>query len=157
MADQLPIIERLQAELAEFRRELSKDIPKMLEEARAHGDLSENAEYEAAKERQGILHARIGQLEQRLGELSRYSRSSIPADKVGYGSRVEVADIENGGRTSYEIVFPEEAEPAKGHVSISSPIGQALLNRKEGDEVRVKTPGGLRVFEILVVATIHER
>jgi len=157
MADQLPIIERLQSELAEFRRELSKDIPKQLEEARAHGDLSENAEYEAAKERQGILQARIGQLEQRLGELSRYSKSSIPGDKIGYGSRVEVADIESGDRVVYEVVFPEEAEPAKGHVSISSPIGQALLNRREGEEVRVKTPGGLRVFEILVVVTIHER
>jgi len=157
MADQLPIIERLQSELAEYRRELSKDIPKMLEEARAHGDLSENAEYEAAKERQGVLHARIGQLEQRLNELSRFSKSSIPNDRIGYGSLIQVADVDSGDRVTYEIVFPEEAEPAQGHVSISSPIGQALLNRREGEEVRVGTPSGLRTFEILAIETIHDR
>ena len=157
MPEQLPIVERLQQDLAELRRELSKDIPKLLEEARAHGDLSENAEYEATKERQGMLHARIAQMERRLGELARYSRASIPDDKAGYGSCVEVEDLENGNRMVYELVFPEEAEPSKGHVSVGSPIGQALLGRREGDEVRVQTPSGRRSLEIIGITTIHKR
>jgi transcription elongation factor GreA len=155
--EQLAIIARLREELATMRRELSKDLPKQLEEARAHGDISENAEYEAAKERQGILTARIAQLERRIGELSRYSVTSIPTDRAGYGSLIEVEDLTSGDRSTYELVFPEEAEPTAGHVSISSPIGQALLNRREGDEVRVQTPSGQRSLEVISLTTIHAR
>jgi len=138
-----------------LKRELAIDIPKLLEQARAHGDLRENAEYHATKERQGMLHARIGQIETRLGELSLYTRSSIPNDRAGYGSRVVVADAHSGERITYRLVFPEEADPAKGNVSMSSPIGRSLLNRRPGDEVIVTMPAGRRTLEILELVTIH--
>lgn len=138
-----------------LKRELAIDIPRQLEQARAHGDLRENAEYHATKERQGILHARIGQIETRLGELSLYTRSSIPSDRAGYGSRVVVEDLQSGERIAYRLVFPEEADPAKGNVSMSSPIGRALLNRRAGDEVVVTMPAGRRTLEILELFTIH--
>ncbi len=157
MPETLPIIERLQRELAELQRELSVELPKQLEEARAHGDISENAEYEAAKERQGVLQARIGRLQARIRELSMYSRSSIKEGVAGYGSRIEVEDVDTGERFQYELVFPEEADPVAGRVSIGSPLGQALLHRNEGDEVTVNTPAGRRVLEIVSLSTIHER
>jgi transcription elongation factor GreA len=156
MSRELPIVAQLQAELVVLKRELNVDIPRLLEQARAHGDLRENAEYHATKERQGMLHARIGQIENRLGELSLYTRSSIPTDRVGYGSRVEVEDSPSGERMTYRLVFPEEANPAKGHVSLTSPIGKALLNRRPGDEVVVTMPAGRRTLEILSLVTIHE-
>ncbi len=157
MADQLPIVARLQDEAAELKRELNQDIHKALEEARAHGDLKENAEYHAAKERQGILNARIAQLEQRIGELSRYSIATIPRDRVGYGSKVEVEDLESGDTEVYELVFPEEADPGKGHVSMTSPLGSAFVNKRVGDEVSVQTPAGRRKFEVVELATYHDR
>jgi transcription elongation factor GreA len=156
MTRQLPIIERLQQERATLNRELSIDLPKQIEQARAHGDLRENAEYHAAKERQGMLAARIGQIDARLAELSMYSPSSIPKDRAGYGSRVSVEDAQSGEQLLYHLVFPEEADPQKGMVSLSSPIGRALLNRKPGDEVVVTTPSGRRTLEILELTTIHD-
>ena len=156
MSRDLPIVERLQAELVTLKRELNVDIPKQLEVARAHGDLRENAEYHATKERQGMLHARIGQIEGRLGELAMYTRASIPNDRIGYGSTVSVEDLQSGERLTYRLVFPEEADPNQGHVSLSSPVGRALLNKKPGDEVQVTTPGGRRQLEILDLATIHD-
>ena len=157
MADQLPIVERLQVELAEFKRELLQDIPRLLEEARAHGDLKENAEYHATKERQGILHARVGQLEHRIGELSLYSIASIPRDRAGYGSHVTVEDLGSGETVVYHLVFPEEADPGKGQVSLNSPVGQAFINKREGDEVNVQTPAGRRMFEIVELTTFHDQ
>src|SRR6185436_17191646 len=112
-------------------------LPKELEAARAHGDLSENAEYEAAKSRQDFVRSRIGQLETRVRELSMYNISSIPHDVVAYGSRVTVED-EQGDALSYEIVFPEEVDASKGHISLSSPVGRALLNKTAGDEIEVQ-------------------
>jgi transcription elongation factor GreA len=103
-----------------------------------------------------MLHARIGQIDARLRELSMYSPASIPSDRAGYGSRVHVEDVQSGERLSYRLVFPEEADPAKGFVSLSSPIGSAFLNRRPGDEVVVKTPTGRRTFEILELTTIHQ-
>ncbi len=157
MSLELPVIAKLKAEKAAFERELSVEVPRMLEEARAHGDLSENAEYEAAKEKQGILVARIGQLTERLAALSRYDTSSIPQGVVGYGSRVEVEDCDSGEQTTYQIVFPEEADPPKGLVSMAAPLGQALLRREEGDQVTVQLPSGTRTLEVLSVSTIHDR
>ena len=155
MAAKLPIVVRIEEELAQLKRELSIDIPKQLEEARAHGDLKENAEYHAAKERQGMLNARIGALEEQLAKVSMYNFASIPRDMVGYGSRVEVEDVESGETLTFELVFPEEAVPDKGLISLGSPTGQALLRKQEGDEVHVQTPSGRRSFEILTVTTIH--
>ena len=157
MAKRLPIIERIERDLAELKRELSIELPRQLEEARAHGDLKENAEYHAAKERQGMLNARIAALEDRLARLSMYSIASIPKGVVGYGSRIEIEDAESGESFSYELVFAEESDPARGLISISSPTGQAMLRREIGHQVTVVTPSGKRSYEIVDLVTIHER
>jgi transcription elongation factor GreA len=156
MMQQFPIVERLKQERATLNRELQVDLPKQIETARAHGDLRENAEYHAAKERQGMLAARIGQIDARLAELAMFTPASIPKDKAGYGSRLSVEDVQSGEHIVYHLVFPEEADPQKGKVSLNSPIGKAFLNRKPGDEVVVTTPGGRRTFEILELETIHK-
>jgi transcription elongation factor GreA len=154
---ELPVMRRLKKELEERRYELKSKLPKELEAARAHGDLRENAEYEACKERQGFLNARIGQIEQRIRDLSLYSIHSIPRAAVGYGSQVTLENVDDGAEEKYEIVFPEEVDPAAGLISIGSPIGRALLNREVGDEVVVTTPKGRRSFQIVELRTIHER
>jgi transcription elongation factor GreA len=157
MAKKLPIIDKIERDLAEMKRELSIELPRQLEEARAHGDLKENAEYHAAKERQGMLNARIAALEDRLARLSMYSLASIPKGVVGYGSRIEIEDAESGESFSYELVFAEESDPARGLISISSPTGQAVLRREIGHQVTVVTPSGKRSYEIVDLVTIHQR
>ena len=154
---QLPIIERLKREVADLQYELSHRLPAKLEEARAHGDLRENAEYHAAKERQGILRARIDQLQSRIRELSVYDLSRIPRDRISYGTRVTLEDVDSGDSVEYRVVFPEEVDGASGLVSIGSPIGKALLNRAEGDEVTVVTPGGRKSYLVVSVTTLHEQ
>ena len=154
---ELPVMRRLKKELDEARHELKTKLPKELEVARAHGDLRENAEYEACKERQGYLNARIGQLEQRIRDLSLYSVSSIPREAVGYGSQVTLENGDDGSEEKYEIVFPEEADPAAGLISISSPLGRALLNKEVGADVEVATPKGRRTFQIVDLRTFHDR
>jgi transcription elongation factor GreA len=153
---ELPIITRLKKELADLKHELTFRLPKELEEARAHGDLSENAEYEAAKNRQDFVRSRIAQLEGRVRELSMYNIASIPQGVVAYGSRVTLEELDAGEPVVYEIVFPEEVDAAKGYISLSSPIGRALLNRAEGDEVVVQTPSGKRTYQIIELLTLHE-
>jgi transcription elongation factor GreA len=153
---ELPVLARLKKELAELKHELTSKLPKELAAAAAHGDLSENAEYEAAKNRQDYVRSRIGQLEGRVRELSMYNVSSIPHDVVAYGSRVTVEDGDSGESTVYTIVFPEEVDAAKGQISLSSPIGRALLNKVVGDEVEVSTPSGKRTYEIVELVTLHE-
>jgi transcription elongation factor GreA len=153
---ELPVLARLKKELADLKHELTTKLPKELQTAAAHGDLSENAEYEAAKNRQDFVRSRIGQLEGRVRELSMYNISSIPRDVVAYGSRVTVEDGDSGESTVYTIVFPEEVDAAKGQISLSSPIGRALLNKVVGDEVEVLTPGGKRTYGIVGLVTLHE-
>ncbi len=153
---ELPIVTRLREQVQDLKRELSHEIPKALEEARAHGDLSENAEYEAAKERQSYLRARISQLEGRIRELSLYTISSLPQGVAGYGSTVEVEDLNSGEKRTFKLVFPEEADAGAGSISITSPLGRALLNRAPGDEVVAQTPGGKRQLRILSLVTFAE-
>ena len=153
---ELPVLTRLKKELAELKHELTVKLPKELETARAHGDLSENAEYEAAKARQDFVRSRIAQLEGRIRELSMYNITSIPHDVVAYGSRVTVEDVEAGESTRYEIVFPEEVDAGKGQISLSSPLGRALMNKGVGDEVEVQTPRGKRSYQIVELATFHD-
>lgn len=153
----LKIVEKLKTELAALRRELNIDLPKIIEEARAHGDLKENAEYHAAKEKQGMVSARVGNLEARIKELSIYTISSIPRGVVGYGSLVELEDLESGDAILYEMVFPEEVDMAAGKISLTSPVGQALLKRVEGDEVTIQLPNGRKKYQVTGVTTIHER
>ena len=153
---ELPIVKRLKQELEALSHELNVRIPKDLQEAAAHGDLSENAEYEAARARQDFVRLRIAQLEERLRQLSLYNLSSIPHEVVAYGSRVKLEDIEAGEILEYQIVFPEEVDPAVGQISLHSPIGQALLRKAVGDEVEVITPQGKRCYQIIDLMTLHD-
>jgi transcription elongation factor GreA len=152
----LPVVKRLKKELQELQHELSVKVPRELQEAASHGDLSENAEYEAAKARQEFLRARIGQIQGRVRELSMYTLSSIPQGVVAYGSRVTVTDNDEGATAEYRIVFPEEVDAASGAISLSSPIGRALLNRSVGDEVEVHTPSGRKSYVIIELVTLHD-
>src|SRR5262245_25991693 len=152
----LPVLARLKKELGELKHELTFVIPKDLQAAASHGDLSENAEYEAAKSRQDFVRSRIAQLEGRVRDLSMYTIASIPHDVVAYGSRVTVEDLDAGESNAYEIVFPEEVDVSKGQISLSSPIGRALLNKGVGDEVEVHTPSGKRTYQIVDLVTFHE-
>jgi len=153
----LPVLVKLKKEIADLQRELNVELPKELAAAAAHGDLSENAEYDAAKGRQEFVRSRIGQLATRIRELSMYDVASIPEGRVAYGSQVVVADVDEGTQTTYDIVFPEEVDAAQGRISLSSPIGRALLNKEEGDEVEVVTPQGRRSYQIVTVKTFHDR
>jgi transcription elongation factor GreA len=146
----------LKKELHDLQHELKVKVPRDLQEAASHGDLSENAEYEAAKARQEFLRARVGQIQGRIRELSMYTLSSIPEGVVAYGSRVTVTDTDEGETVEFRIVFPEEVDAASGAISLSSPIGRALLNKGVGEEVSVQTPGGRKNFEIIGLVTLHE-
>ena len=146
---------KLQDEIAALEYELHVDLPREIAKARAHGDLSENAEYHAAKERQGIVNARLGQLNGRLRELSMVDVARIPKDRVGLGSTVGVLDLNKHERITYTLVTSEEADVALGRISTTSPIGKALLSKKVGDSVNVQSPGGARELEILELTTIH--
>lgn len=148
---------RLEAEVRALEEELHFHLPKQIKEAREHGDLSENAEYEAAKERQSYVGARLAQLKARLADLSMVSLDNIPADRVSLGSEVVVVDLDTEKEARYELVVSEDADAAQGKVSTGSPIGRALMGTRVGDEVSVHTPLGEREFEIRELRTIHER
>jgi transcription elongation factor GreA len=147
---------KLQKEIDALEHELNVELPKEIAVARAHGDLSENAEYKYAKERQGYVNAKIGQLKKRMGDLGMLNLTNIPKDRSGYGSRLVVVDIQKSIKIEYKLVSSEEADAEKGHISTTSPIGRALLNRKVGDEVLVVTPAGKKEFEIVRLFTIHD-
>jgi transcription elongation factor GreA len=147
---------KLQDEIAALEYELRNELPKEILKARAHGDLSENAEYHAAKERQGWVNARLGQLQARLREFSMIDMSKIPRDRVGLGSQVVVLDINKDEEYTYNLVTSEEADVANGKISTSSPIGRGLLGKKVGDTVRIQIPDGTREMEILSLTTIHD-
>jgi len=153
---ELPVVKRLKRDLEVLYHELNVRIPKDLQEAAAHGDLSENAEYEAARARQDFVRARIAQLEERARQLSLYNLSSIPESVVAYGSRVKLEDIQAGKVSEYQIVFPEEVDPAAGYISLHSPLGQALLHKEVGDEIEVVTPQGKRLYQIISLLTLHD-
>lgn len=157
MSDPLAKIKtKLQQELDALEHELNVDLPKEIAVARAHGDLSENAEYKYAKERQGYVNAKIANLKKRMGDLGMLNLTNIPKDRAGYGSRLTVLDLQRSLELEYKLVSSEEADVEKGLISTTSPIGRALLNKKVGDEVLVATPAGQKEFEIVKLATIHE-
>jgi transcription elongation factor GreA len=147
---------KLQDEIATLEYELRNELPREILKARAHGDLSENAEYHAAKERQGFVNARLNHLKQRLADMSMIDFSKIPHDRVGLGSRVVLLDVNKDEKITYNLVTSEEADAANGKISTTSPIGRCLLNKEVGDVVKAQIPGGTRDFEILELATIHE-
>ena len=147
---------KLQDEIAALEHELSHELPKELKKAVALGDLSENAEYHMAKQRQEFVKARLRQLGRRLADLSLINMNNIPKDRVGLGSRVKVYDSTKEEEVEYKLVTSEESDVAAGKISTTSPIGRALLNKKVGDEAIVVTPNGKRELEILSLSTIHD-
>ena len=152
----IDIKKRLEEELKTLDYELKVTLPKEIQRAREYGDLRENAEYKAAKERQTFLQARISQLQRRMVALSMINLDKIPKDKVGFGATVTLKE-ENGQSVVYQLVMPEDANVDEGLISTASPIGRALLNKETGDEVVVKTPNGAeRHFEITKLVTIHD-
>ena len=150
------IKKKLQDEINVLEHEFHVELPKEILKARAHGDLSENAEYHAAKDRQGYVNARLGQLRKRLSEVSMVDFSKIPIGKVGLGSTVVVLDVKRDEEVTYYLVTSEEADAANGRISTTSPIGRALINKEVGDEVKVQSPGGIKELEIRKLTTIHD-
>lgn len=151
------IKKKLQDELDVLEHELHFKLPKAIQHAREFGDLSENAEYKAAKEKQTMVQLRISQLQQRLIEVDSIDLTKIPTDSAAYGSTVVLFDLEKEEKINYKLVTSEESDPENGLISTVSPIGQALMGKEEGDEVKVKTPSGWRNFEVVRLKTIHEQ
>jgi transcription elongation factor GreA len=147
---------KLEDEIAALDMELRVELPREISKARAHGDLSENAEYHAAKERQGMVNARLGQLRARLRELSMIDFSRIPRDRVGLGSLVTVLDLDKDSKITFKLVTSEDADVAKGQISTTSPIGKGLLGKQVGDTIKIQIPGGVREMEIIQLVTIHD-
>src|SRR5215467_1944947 len=147
---------KLQDEITALEYEMHVELPKEILKAGAHGDLSENAEYHAAKERQGFVNARLGQLRKRLSEIAMIDLTKIPRDKVGLGSTVVVLDTTRDEEITYSLVTSEEADVNKGLISTTSPIGKGLLGKRVGDSVKIQIPGGAREMEVLQLTTIHD-
>ncbi|MEO8482286.1 MAG: transcription elongation factor GreA [Acidobacteriota bacterium] len=148
------LIKRFEDEIAVLERELTQELPKEIQRARELGDLRENAEYAAAKERQRFVEARVSMLRTRVAQIQLMSLERIPHDKAGFGSKLTLR--ENGKTFVYELVMPEDADPERGLVSVASPVGRSLVGKAVGDEVTAPTPGGTREFEILKLVTVHE-
>ncbi|HUY14847.1 MAG TPA: transcription elongation factor GreA [Terriglobia bacterium] len=151
-----PIQKKLEEEIQALQRELSYELPLELKRARALGDLSENAEFIMAKQRQDIVGARLAQLKRRLADLSLVNLSNIPKDRIAFGTKVILYDVDRDAEIHYKLVTSEEADVSKGLISTTSPIGRGLMGKKLGDVVRITTPKGTREFEIRSMVTIHE-
>ncbi|MCH8156757.1 MAG: transcription elongation factor GreA [Nitrospinae bacterium] len=152
----LAILKKLDKQLGESKKELQVDIPAALRIARAHGDLSENAEYKAAKERQMFLQSRISLLQKRISDVTSLNIDRIPKDRSGLGSTLTLNDLNSGEEKKYQLVFPEDVDPDAGKISPASPIGRALMGKQKGDEVKISLPDNHREFEVIQVITIHE-
>jgi len=149
------LIKKFEDELMKLERELKTELPKEILRARELGDLRENAEYHAAKERQRFVEARVSLLKKRVSEIHLMNLDKLPKDRVGFGSTVHLKDIKDQ-TIIYQLVMPEDADVEQGLISTASPIGRALLNKEEGDEVTVSTPNGSKRFEIVKLMTIHD-
>ena len=150
------ILKKLDKQLAESQKELQIDIPEALKIAREHGDLSENAEYKAAKERQTFLQARVSLLQKRISDVTSLDIQRIPKDRSGLGSTLFLNDLETGKEKTYRLVFPEDVDPEAGKISTASPIGKALMGKQEGDEVIIPLPDEKKEYEVIRVVTIHD-
>jgi transcription elongation factor GreA len=148
------LIRKFEDEIGTLDRELKLELPKEIKRARELGDLRENAEYQAAKERQRLVEARISLLQKRVAEIALINIDRIPKDRAGFGSTLQVIEG-NGDKLTFQLVMPEDAD-GKGLISTTSPIGRAFLNKEAGDSVKVVTPGGTREFEIVTLQTIHD-
>jgi transcription elongation factor GreA len=150
------IIKKLQDEIQGLEHELNHELPKELKRARALGDLSENAEFIMAKQRQDFVGARLAQLKKRLADLSLINMNNIPRDRAAFGSKVVLYDVDRGTAVEYRLVTSEEADVSKGLISTTSPIGRGLMGKKVGDTCRVATPNGTRQFEVRALQTLHD-
>ena len=150
------LIKKFEDELMGLEKELKTELPQEIKRARELGDLRENAEYHAAKERQRLVEARISLLKKRVSDIHLMNLDRIPRDKVGFGSTVHLKDGATAAVTVYQLVMPEDADVEHGLISTASPIGRALLNKEEGDEVTVTAPNGSRRFELVKLLTIHD-
>ena len=148
-------LKRFEDEIQGLERELKHDLPEEIKRAREHGDLRENAEYQAAKERQRLVEARISLLKKRASEIALMNLDKLPRDRAAFGSTVHLRQTE-GDTVVYQLVMPEDADAARGWISTASPIGRAIVGKEEGDEVTVPTPGGVREFEVVKLITIHD-
>jgi transcription elongation factor GreA len=148
------LIKRFEDEISALDHELQHELPKEIQRARELGDLRENAEYAAAKERQRFVEARVSMLRTRVSQIQLMNLERIPRDRAGFGSKLTLR--EGGKEFVYELVMPEDADPEKGLVSVASPVGQSLVGKEEGDEVIAPTPGGRRSFEIVKLVTVHD-
>lgn len=143
--------EAIRRELEKLKRVERPENIRAIEEARAHGDLSENAEYAAAKDRQGFIEGRINDLEYKLGCLEIIHPHHQPKDRAVFGSRVLLENLETGQGVEYQLVGPDESDVEKGRISIVSPLGRAILGKKPGDELLVEVPGGKRAYELVEI------
>jgi transcription elongation factor GreA len=148
------LIKKFEDEIQALNHELKLELPKEIKRARELGDLRENAEYQAAKERQRLVESRISMLQKRVAEIAMINVDRIPHDRAGFGSVLHVE--EHGASIVFQLVMPEDADAEKGLISTTSPIGRALINKEPGDTVKVTTPGGTREFEIVKLSTIHD-
>src|SRR5512134_2176009 len=149
------ILKKFEDEIQRLEKELKTELPREIQRARELGDLRENAEYHAAKERQRLVEARISLLQKRVSDISLMNLDKLPRDKVGFGSTVHLKDA-SGQIITYSLVMPEDADVEHGLISTASPIGRALLSKEEGDEVTVTTPNGSKRFEVVKLLTIHD-
>ena len=149
------LLKKFEDEIALLDKELKTELPREIKRAREHGDLRENAEYQAAKERQRLVESRLSLLQTRVKEISMMNLDKIPHGRVGFGSTVHLKD-ETGQAVVYQLVMPEDANAELGMISTASPIGRALLNKEDGDEITVSTPNGARRFELVKLITIHD-
>src|SRR6266496_6705993 len=151
------IKKKLEEEIHALEKELREELPKALKIAASLGDLSENADYQAARERQDFVRVRLGQLKQRLADLSLINFDKIPKDRISLGSKVRLLDVDKDEEITYRLVTSEDANAPEGLISTTSPIGRSLLNKREGDTVEAKIPSGTRTFEILRFTTLHDK
>src|SRR5260221_5190906 len=149
------LIRKFEDDIQALDRELKIDLPREIKRARELGDLRENAEYSAAKERQRLVESQISLLQKRVAEIALINVDRIPKDRAGFGSTLHVIE-DTGEKLVFQLVMPEDADAGKGLISTTSPIGRAFLNREPGDTVKVTTPGGTREFDILKLFTIHD-
>jgi transcription elongation factor GreA len=150
------IKKKLEEEIRLLEHELTHELPQEIKKAVALGDLSENAEYHMAKQRQDFVNARLGQLKKRMAELALVNLANIPHDKVAFGSTVRVYDTNKDEEIEYKLVTSEESDVNKGFISTTSPIGRSLIGKKVGDTATVVTPNGMRELEVLKLSTIHD-
>ena len=149
------LLKRFEDEIRVLDRELKHDLPKEIQRAREFGDLRENAEYHAAKERQRLVEVQISQLQKRVSDIALMNLDKLPTDRAAFGSTVHLKEVD-GNTVIYRLVMPEDTDPAQGMISTASPIGRSLVGKEVGDEVQVPTPSGQREFEVIKLVTIHD-